>query len=162
MYYLIPIVLTALEKRSRLFFSNIFLQMKVVHISRKTNDPKEWLEKANAHERNDELNEAAEAYKKAIGENPNQELPYQRLMIIYRKQKEYRKELEIIRAGIKAFEELYRSSLKVTYSKKIEQLSRALMKSTGLTDRKGQQLYDREPVGSWRRRKTLVENKLKK
>ena len=133
--------------------------MKVVH-----NIIKEGTDKAQAEafESNDELDKAARTYERLLKSNRFDEHLYRRLMIIYRKQKDFPKELKIIRAGIKAFEELYQPGKELRGNKKIASLSRALLKSTGLSDKKGKPLYQKEPIGSWTRRLNIVEKKLGK
>ena len=105
---------------------------------------------------------AIEVYKSLIKENPVNVLAYHRLMIVYRKQKNYVKELSVIRAGIRAFENLYQPSAGLVANKKVVALSRALLKTTGLGDKKGKPLYQKEPIGSWTRRKVIVKKKLEK
>ena len=73
--------------------------MKAVHKNR--NDGEEeagsWLDKAKDLEQQGELEKAAAAFEKVIKENPANELAYDRLMIICRKQKEFKKELDVIK-----------------------------------------------------------------
>jgi tetratricopeptide (TPR) repeat protein len=136
--------------------------MKVVHNSRK--DPlsaRELLERAKELEQENEPAQAAELYEKVIKSDPKNEFVYDRLMIIYRKEKEYKKELAIIKAGIKKFEEIHQSYIKLTPSKRITDLSKKLLKATGLADKKGRPLHDREPIARWRKRKEVVEKKIK-
>ena len=108
-----------------------------------------------------EWKEAIALYEKLIKLHPLEEKAYDRLMIAYRKLKEPRKELNAIKTGIDAFEELYKKSKK-TPDKKVIQISRALQKATGLLDRKGESLYRPEPIGRWLKRKAVVEKQLKK
>ncbi len=76
--------------------------------------------------------------------------------------KQYKNELRIINAGIKAFENLYKTRSKHSRSMKVAEITNALLKSTGLTDKKGNHLYDPEPIGKWKKRKVVVEKKIKK
>ncbi len=102
---------------------------------------------------------AIKEYEEAIKKNALAEKPYDRLMIIYRKEKNYKKELRIIIAGIKAFETFYRS--KKSRSKKIVDISQKLNRIFGFTDKKGNTLYDPEPIARWKKRKAVVEKKIK-
>lgn len=135
--------------------------MKVVH---KNPDAKEepgnWLDKAKSFEDSGESEKAAVAYEKTIKENPLNEYAYDRLMIIYRKNKEYKKEKAVIARAIKAFEQFYKNASKVSRSKKIVSLSKAFMKSTGLADNKGKLLYQKEPLARWNKRKSVVEKRV--
>jgi hypothetical protein len=132
--------------------------MKIAH--KKNETTAELLETAKSLEEKGALEEAAAAYEKLIRAQPLNELGYNRLMIIYRRQKNLKKELATIKTGIKVFEDRHRASQKLSSNKKITALSRALAKSTGLTDKKGRQLYEWEPVGRWNKRRLLVEKKL--
>lgn len=135
--------------------------MKVVHKNIEAKEiPGSWLDKAKAFEQKSELEKAAASYEKTIRENPQNEYAYDRLMIIYRKAKEYKKERAIIVKAIKAFEEFYKKASKVSTSKKVVSLSKAFMQSTGLADKKGKLLYQKEPLTRWSKRKKVVEKKL--
>ena len=98
-------------------------------------------------------------FEEAIKKNTLAEKAYDRLMILYRKEKNYKKELRIITAGIKAFESFYKS--KKSRSKKIADISQKLNRSFGFTDKKGNSLYDPEPIARWKKRKEVVEKKIK-
>lgn len=135
--------------------------MKVVHKNPDAKDePGNWLDKAKAFEDSGESEKAAVAYEKTIKENPLNEYAYDRLMIIYRKNKEYKKEKAVIARAIKAFEQFYKSTSKISRSKKIVSLSKAFMKSTGLADSKGKLLYQKEPLARWNKRKSVVEKRV--
>lgn len=136
--------------------------MRVVHKNlNEKNTSGNWIDKAREFEQQNEPGKAAAVYEKAISENPLNERAYDRLMIIYRKNKEYKKERAVIGKAIKAFEQFYKSASKVSASKKIVSLSKAFMKSTGLADKKGKLLYQKEPLARWNKRKAVVEKKLK-
>ena len=135
--------------------------MKVVHKNINVKEePGNWLGKAKELESQEDPEKAVSAYEKAIKENPLNEYAYDRLMIIYRKNKEYKKEKAVIIKAIKAFEQFYKSTSKAPRSKKIILLSKAFMKSTGLADKKGKLLYQKEPLARWNKRKVVVEKKL--
>lgn len=135
--------------------------MKVVHKNPDAKvEPGNLLDKAKYFEQQNEPEKAAAAYEKLIKENPLNEYAYDRLMIIYRKNKEYKKEKAIISKAIKTFEQFYKSASKISSSKKILSLSKAFMKSTGLADNKGKLLFQKEPLARWNKRKTVVEKKL--
>jgi len=130
--------------------------MKLVHKSSET--AVETLEKARAAEKEGDLKSAANYYEKVRKVYPTDQNIYNRLMIIYRKLKEYKKELSIINAGIKNFTGLYNSHK--TSNKKIASLSRALLKSTGLVNKKGESVYEQEPIGKWKKRREVVLGKI--
>jgi hypothetical protein len=105
------------------------------------------------------LAEAAKLYEQVITSKPLEERPYNRLMIIYRKLKQPKDELRVIKFAISVFESKY---MKRSRNKKLTDLSNALIKSTGLGNGKGEIFVYPEPIGKWHKRKELVEKKLKK
>ncbi len=86
---------------------------------------KDLMERAHQAEADDELEHASELYEQVIKDDPTNEFGYDRLMIVYRKLKEYKKELRIINAGIKPFKNYYKSKSKHSKSKKVADLSNA-------------------------------------
>lgn len=137
--------------------------MKVVHHDKEAiTDDDDLLYHAGEYEKKGELKEAAALYLRYLKKIPGNELAYSRLMIIYRKQKDTSKELAIINRGIKVFEEIFRKTTKITPTKKTIDISKKLMKAMGLTDKKGKELYEREPIKKWKRRKMLLEKRQKK
>src|SRR5688572_27576519 len=119
---------------------------------------KQAIEEAGDAEEKDNL-EAIRGYEEVIKKDPLAEKAYDRLMILYRKEKEYKKELKLINAGIKAFESFYRS--RKSGSKKIAEISKKLNRSFGFTDKKGNAVYDPEPIARWKKRKLTVEKRIK-
>lgn len=117
------------------------------------------VKQAEELEKQGRLEEAAGLYEAAIRSKPHDELPYQRLMIIYRKLKQSKDELRVIKAGLSVFESIYH---KKSRNKKLTALSNALMKSAGLSNSKGQPVYYPEPINKWRKRLELLQKKLKK
>lgn len=136
--------------------------MNVVHKKSDNNEETDSSSKAKKLEQEGELDKAAAMFEKLLREDPLNELAYNRLMIIYRKKKDYKKELAIIKKGIAAFEQSFKKSSKAPLSRKITALSKSLLKSLGLTDKKGNMIYTREPVGRWNKRKLVVERMIRK
>jgi tetratricopeptide (TPR) repeat protein len=116
---------------------------------------------AKYEEKEGNLDEAAKLYEALIKSYPANEYSYNRLMMIYRRQKDYKNELRIINEGIRIFQELYTPSA-IGKHKNIIKLSRQLNILTGLTDKKGKSVYDAEPIGKWKKRKQVVLKKLGK
>jgi tetratricopeptide (TPR) repeat protein len=136
--------------------------LKIVHSNKEVPlNRHELFADAKDKEAAGEWKEAIALYEKVIKLHPLEEKAYDRIMIAYRKLKEPRKELNAIKSGIDAFEELYKKSKK-TPDKKVIQISRALQKATGLLDKKGESIYRPEPIGRWLKRKAVVEKQLKK
>jgi tetratricopeptide (TPR) repeat protein len=104
------------------------------------------------------FDKAIQLYNQTIKIDPLNEIGYSRLMTLFRKQKLYKNEYDLIKEGIKTFENFYNS--KKSQSKKVSEVSEKLSKSLGLTDKKGNKLYEPEPLGRWKRRLLMVEKKL--
>lgn len=109
-------------------------------------------------EKEGQLEKAAELYEEFIKSKPLDEHPYNRLMIIYRKLKQPKDELRVIKAGIAVFES---KLIRRSRDKKLTALSNAMMKSAGLADKKGKTTFYPEPISKWMKRKELVEKKLR-
>ena len=136
--------------------------MKVKEKDKRQNEGQlELFERAKEFEKKGRLDEAATLYQNIIKKSPTKERAYNRLMIIHRKKKEYKKEKETLDAGIKAFEQYYKAVTRIPAKKSIETLSKGLLKATGLADQKGKLIYEREPLGRWKKRRKIVESKLK-
>src|SRR5688572_928185 len=136
--------------------------MKVSHTNKGLNESKaDLLGKAKEFEKQGRSDEAVTIYEKITKKSPAQDYAYDRLMIIYRKKGDYKKEKETLDAGIKAFEQFYKTVSRIPAKKSIETLSKSLLKATGLADRKGKLTYEREPLGRWKKRRRIVETKLK-
>jgi hypothetical protein len=122
----------------------------------------ELIAEAKEAEANNELEKASRIYERAIKSEPHEELPYSRLMVIYRKLTRYEDELKTIRKGITAFEQLYqkKSERLLGKNKSVERLSNALAKSLGQKGKKTESLYYPEPIPKWIKRQKIVEKKL--
>ncbi|MGN6193620.1 MAG: hypothetical protein ACTHOB_01700 [Ginsengibacter sp.] len=104
---------------------------------------------------------AIKLYQQILKTDPLQIHAYDRLMIVYRQEKNYEKELSIINSGIKAFEKFYKEQSGKP-SKKISEISKKLNKAFHLVDKKGNSLYSPEPIDRWQKRKETVEKKMEK
>jgi tetratricopeptide (TPR) repeat protein len=142
-------------------------QAKVISMHRDDNDnvsdeKQTILQQAEAAEKNGDLELAEKLYKEQINQNAFNASVYTRLMIIYRKQKKYKEELQIINKALQHFKEHQEKQLSSkTSNAAIKKLSRSLNKSLGLIDKKGNALYEPEPIPTWKKRKATVEKKLK-
>lgn len=120
------------------------------------------LQQAESAEKNDDLELAEKLYKKQMDQKAFNAFIYTRLMIIYRKQKQYKEELEVINKGLQHFKaHQVKQVTQKANNAAIKKLSNSLNKSLGLTDKKGNFLYEPEPIPTWKKRKTTVEKKLK-
>ena len=122
----------------------------------------EFMDEAKEAEENNELEQAAKLYERAVKLQPHNEQPYNRLMIIYRKLQDYENELKLINKGIKEFEEFYqkRTNKILGRHQKAAQLSNALARSLGQKGKKENYSYYPEPIPKWIKRQQVVEKKL--
>jgi tetratricopeptide (TPR) repeat protein len=125
-----------------------------------TKATKELIAEAKSAEEDGQPEQAAELYEQALQQDKLNEYASNRLMIIYRKLKDKKKELQIINTAIKAYEDFYAS--KKHTNKSITTISNKLNKSFGLTDKKGLAIYTPEPIATWQKRKELLERRKKK
>jgi hypothetical protein len=114
-----------------------------------------------------EISENINLYEEQIKTGTTDPLPYDRLMIYYRKQKEYRKELQIINRALKVFDEQLKRQGSQLFSvaksrTAIKKLSEKFGKLSGLMDKKGNPKFIPEPLARWTKRKQTVEQKIKK
>ena len=121
---------------------------------------KEILSEAKEAENTENIEDAVRWYHEAMSTDHLNEDAYNRLMILFRKQKDYKKELSIIKEGIKIFERYYESRIPKK-SKTITDISNKLNKSFGLADKKGNKIFSPEPIAKWKKRKLVVEKKIK-
>lgn len=108
---------------------------------------------------------AVELYESSIKKGIADPFPFDRLLIIYRKQRKYKDELRVILRGIEVFneqlEKQQKQLLKRTKNANVmKRLSKAFGKSSGLADKKGNLKYLPGPLAKWLRRKKVVEEKI--
>jgi hypothetical protein len=109
--------------------------------------------------------EPLDEYREQVEKGVLVPAPYDRLMIHYRKEKNYAEELKVIKKAIATFTKYYSDLQQSTIKKqksKIAELSRKISKTTGLTDKKGNNAYQPEPIPRWIKRQSVVEQKMKK
>ena len=119
---------------------------------------------AQGAEQDNHIDKAIQLYEQNIKENYADEFAFERLMILYRKEKEYKEELRVIRRGIEVFKQSMKEHLKHSLSrhvdsKKLEQLSNAILKKTGS---KKPEVHFPDPVDKWIKREEIVKQKLHK
>ncbi|HEY2349583.1 MAG TPA: hypothetical protein VGH64_11220 [Puia sp.] len=114
-----------------------------------------WLGEAGDLEKQDK-EEAVNEYKKIASAYPLNEKVYDRLMILYRQLKMPKEELIWINKAIRIFEEKFKTAT-VKPSAKIASISKSLIRSMGLADKKGKSYYLPQPIARWTRRKELLE-----
>ena len=119
--------------------------MKVVHL-KKENTPEDGPVEIK------QLEEIIKNY-------PANQRSYNRLMTLYRKQGNYKKELQTINRAIRTFEALFKKR-QPPFNKMVKALSIALSKATGLSDKKGNPIYQMGDLSKWKKRKELVSKKI--
>jgi len=115
---------------------------------------------AGEKERAGDFAAAIGLYQQCIKRRPRQEWAYHRLMILYRKQKEYKKEMATVKTAIKVFEALYKP--KQIVSRMVAVLSKQIIKAMDLANDKGKQRVDMGPLSKWRKRLQFLEKRLYK
>ncbi len=106
---------------------------------------KEIFSEAKEAENADSIEDAIALYEEAVATDKLNEHAYNRLMMLFRNKKEYKKELEIIKKAINTFEEFYKSKIPKK-SKMITSISNKLNRSFGFTDKKGNIIYSSGPI----------------
>jgi tetratricopeptide (TPR) repeat protein len=117
---------------------------------------------ARQAEQDDDLGEAVKLYEQNVKEDYADDFAFERLMILYRKQKRYKDELRIVNRAIEVFEQslnthLFDSLARHADGKKLEQISKAIMKKSGLQQ---EEAHFPDPIDKWIKRKAVVEKKL--
>ncbi len=120
---------------------------------------------AREAESNDDIDTAVKLYEENIKSGYPDQYSFDRLMVLYRKQKKYKDELRVINRGIKVFTDDYARRQKGQISearnkKQVTALSNAIMQKSGLKDKKGNDTYVPEPLNKWMKRKQTVEKRL--
>src|SRR5690606_3330163 len=87
---------------------------------------------------------------------------YHRMMIILRKQKKYKTELEVIQRAMAAMEKSIAANQQAINDGNPESaaLSRELAKSLGLLDEAGRPVYEEPQLQNWRKRESVVAKRL--
>lgn len=122
------------------------------------------LAQATELERAGDLPAAAKIFLQVLGKTPGNYLAYDRLMVIYRKQKESKKELEIIDLAIKDFEESYltRQNNWIAQNKAAAELTRELAISLGVMDNRGLPVASDPVLQKWLKRRDLLVQRMQK
>ena len=116
--------------------------------------------------REDDPEEPFDRYIEEVKGGTTNTLPYERLMIWYRKEKKYAEEIKVIIKGIKRLKKMFADQQKQVPGRKIsssiKELSDKINKTTGLHDKKGNQLFLPDPLPKWIKRQEVAEEKLRK
>ena len=140
--------------------------MKIVH--RKTDSPDidltlpviTLMENGKQWEKEDP-SKAVKLYSGMIRLYPHKAILYDRLLMVYRKQQDFKKELQLLNTAISFFQDMHDKAHHRKASKKITQLSNAISKITGLSTGKKHPVSLPQPLAKWTKRKATVLNKIK-
>jgi len=121
----------------------------------------ENIKQARAAEQEGEEEEAITYYERAIKQKPLLEQPYSRLMVLYRKKKQYEEELKVLNKALEVFTDHYDKKKKAFQgSGKVASLSKAILKVVGGAKAAMENRYP-QPIPKWTRRKETVVKKIK-
>ena len=109
---------------------------------------------------------AIKLYEKQIAKGYNDILPYERLLVLYRKQKNYKEELHVLNRGIALLQQQMTDHQKELFAEKPQRnkllrQSRALAEKMGLLTKKGDHVLLPQPLEKWINRKKNVQKKIK-
>lgn len=123
----------------------------------------ELLKEARSQELEGKTDDAIKSYSKVISKDPLQAGAYNRLMILYRKLKDYKKELAVIKQAVGAYEKDIKDDQQTwkKANRKSARLSISLAKSMGLLNNKGLPVYEDPQILTWRKRQETVQKKIK-
>ena len=136
--------------------------MKVAHNNKYANFSTNELLRQGKSLENTDPDEAISVYRYLIKKLPTKEAPHHRLILVYRKLKDYKNELAAVDEAIRSQDTPENPIDSDPHRKKIAQLSKALMKSTGLADKKGKPLFETPYYSKWKKRKQTLQKLIKK
>jgi tetratricopeptide (TPR) repeat protein len=121
------------------------------------------IKEAKEAEQDKDTELAEKLYQRAMKKEPHLSLPYERLMVIYRKQKKYAEELALLNRAISVFEAFYQQRAEKILQKTrgAGRLSAALAKSLGQNNKKDLSTYP-QPIPKWASRLDVVEKRMGK
>ncbi len=134
-------------------------QKKKIETALKKEPVHGWKTAARLLEQQGEIKQAVALYESVLKSQPANEYIYDRLMILYRKEKRYRKELSLIKNAIQKFSGLLKPMSK-NRTGKIASLSKSILHSVGLTNKKGVALFQPQPIERWEKRGETIRKKL--
>ncbi len=123
---------------------------------------KELIEKGLSLEQEGNYKEAGKSYTAAIRRAPTYPVAYNRLMILFRKQKKYEKEVELISKAIESYQQEMAEDRRQWQKDNTTSadISLKLAKSMGLINEQGLPVYEDPPVATWRKRLEVARKKL--
>lgn len=123
---------------------------------------KSLIEKGLQLEKEGATDKAIQLYLSVVKKDHLNAAAYNRLMVLYRKQKAPRKEMAIINEAIKAYEDSVKAeqSAWMKKNRKAANISKELVKALGLVDKKGAPVNQPTQIVTWKKRKENLGHKL--
>jgi hypothetical protein len=140
----------------------MLIHMKTIHnkIEKKDLPLTSWL--ADTKELESVSGEQAiKEYKLIAIAYPTNKEAFNRLMILFRQLKQVKNEMYWIDKAINNFQSRSRKPA-IRANSNIAKLSRTIAHSTGLSDKKGNEIYLPPPIDKWQKRKELLEKRMSK
>ncbi|MFD1769906.1 hypothetical protein [Sphingobacterium suaedae] len=112
-------------------------------------------------EKSGDLKKAVQMYRAALKQDQLNVRAYSRLMIIFRKQKNYQAELKIITKAIEHHQEANLAELAADEDvRSLKSTTKALAQKLGLLDEKGIPIYQADYLSTWKKRAETVRKKI--
>lgn len=110
-----------------------------------------------------EWGKALEAYESLHQSAPADTRVIRRLLVLYRKEKSYARELQLINNAIKHYQDTQAAAQKawLRSHRKLASTNESLARSLQLLDAKGQPVYEDPFISGLRKRKLVVQKRLK-
>jgi len=132
---------------------------------------REHLARAKALEADGEVDEAIGIYQRLLKNDPLNETAIGRLLVLYRRQKDYKQELALLKAAISAYEaeqlagqeawrKKHQKAARISLSL-ARKLAVGTQKLSVAGKKKTAPIYDDRLVAAWRKRKVVVMKRLK-
>lgn len=131
--------------------------MEAVHVNDK--GTKELAAEAKAMEAAGDTKSALKLYTKLSRLRPSDTGVYHRMAILHRKEKDYTSEMQVVEKALAALQKIYTRTAEANST--VKKISARINRAFGMVDRKGNPLFDPEPVIKWKRRKAIVAKKIK-
>lgn len=126
--------------------------MEVVH--KEGESMADLRDKARDLEKGGDLMSAIKTYRRILKRDPHHIDTYNRIMILYRKQKMYAEEVETIDEAIRHFSEFY--APRSVHNATVKRLSDRINKAFGMVDKKGRAVYEPGPIAAWKKRRVTA------
>ncbi|WP_148909365.1 tetratricopeptide repeat protein [Sphingobacterium allocomposti] len=118
------------------------------------------LRDAKRAEKDGKFEEAIQCYRSALKQDPLNIQAYSRLMVIFRKQKDYRSELKIINRAIENYQYVQTHHPGNRDPSSLKSATKELAQKLGLLDEKGAPVFQADHLSKWIKRAGTVQKKM--